>query len=536
VEALLQVSLLDIRDKILGDAVVFALRLPADAPIDPSRAQGVLVLKAADSALLKRLIEVVNTTQQQNGDIAAVEERKFGGDSYFVRKYPAGTERPAEAYASFADGTFALSNSATLIQGVIERKAARPIGSPDAPASLAEVARFQSLDRQLPEPALARLFIDGRLTERLFKQASQQKPSGDDRRVAMIERWLEALQYAGATFSAKDGRVMLHAAHTFEPRKLEQLLGPAAANAPAVLVAPRLDHVPTTALALVSVQLDLASVYQTITRLVPEPDQPRLANFETALRGIFLGQDLGTRILPGLGPRVLALIDEPADWGAANHRSSNKWPFPTVLAVELGGDRDSGTSFDRSAAQGRPSLAAACENAFRTLLAVLALDDKRAGGKSSVVTREVGGLKISTLDPPISFAYTVDPEGHRLVLGTSASAVEQYILAGSDPQAARRFRQLQAGSFADAHSFVCLDLAAAEAMMRKHRNPLTKMIAERDRRPVEAVAGDLDQFLALAHLLDAAFFALRVDRPAATIHETLGVLTRPGEANAATKP
>ena len=51
IEAVLQVSLLDIRDKILGDAVVFALRLPADAPIDPSRAQGVLALKAADPAL-----------------------------------------------------------------------------------------------------------------------------------------------------------------------------------------------------------------------------------------------------------------------------------------------------------------------------------------------------------------------------------------------------------------------------------------------------------------------------------------------------
>ena len=37
IEAVLQVSLTEIRDKVLGDAVVFALRLPADVPFDPAK-------------------------------------------------------------------------------------------------------------------------------------------------------------------------------------------------------------------------------------------------------------------------------------------------------------------------------------------------------------------------------------------------------------------------------------------------------------------------------------------------------------------
>ena len=172
-------------------------------------------------------------------------------------------------------------------------------------------------------------------------------------------------------------------------------------------------------------------------------------------------------------------------------------------------------------------MAAACDNALRTLLAVLALDEKRAQGRSRIVNREVSGMTISTLDPPIPFAYAVDREGHRLILGTSAAAVERYILAGSDPQATARFRQLQAAAFADAQSFLCLDLAAAEAMLRKHRDQFTKMIAARDKRSIEDVSGDLDQFLALAHLFDAAFLTVRVNRASAAIHETLGVLTRP---------
>jgi hypothetical protein len=143
-------------------------------------------------------------------------------------------------------------------------------------------------------------------------------------------------------------------------------------------------------------------------------------------------------------------------------------------------------------------------------------------------------VTISTLDPPISFAYAIDHSGHRLILGTSALAIERYLHAGSDPQAAARFRQLQAAAFADARSFLCLDLAAAETLMRKHRDQFTKMIAARDKRSVDDVSDDLDQFLALAHLFDAAFLTIRVDRASATIHETLGVLARPGEAKAAT--
>lgn len=532
IEAVLQVSLLDIRDKILGDAVVFALRLPAEAPIDPGQAQGVLALKAADPALLKRLIDLVNTTQKQNGDIATIDERKHGDHSYFVREYPAGSERPAEAYVIFADGTFALSNSETLIKGVMERKAARPGASgPSTPASLAEVARFRALERQLPEQALARLFIDARLVERLFKSATQQKPRGEERHIALVERWLDALQYAGATLTARDGRLPLHIAETFDPHKLDELLGRAAMGADSAVVASKLDHVPATTLAVGSIQIDFALLYKTVLQLVPEPDQPRLANFETALSGIFLGEDLRTRILPALGPRVTAYLDAPADFDSGTSPNPGNWPFPTTLAVELGDDPDQKprSPSDRPAAPARATVAAATDNALRTLLAVLALDEKRAQGRSRIIKREVSGITISTLDPPIPFAYALDRSGHRLILGTSAAAVERHILAGSDNTQAARFRQLQAAVFADAQSFLCLDLAAAETLMRKHRDQFTKMIAARDKRSVEDVSGDLDQFLALAHLFDAAFLTLRVDRTSATVHETLGVLARPGE-------
>ena len=331
-----------------------------------------------------------------------------------------------------------------------------------------------------------------------------------------------------------DGRLVLHVVKSFDPRKLDELLGRAAAapdSAPASH--PGSITCPPQRWPLGSIQVDFASLYKTIIQLVPEPDQPRLANFETAVSGIFLGEDLRTRILPEPGLQGHGLSRRTYRLGLGHQ------PGAGPLAVSHGHGGRSGRSEawvvpDQAAAAARVRVAAAFDNALRTLLAVLALDEKRAQGRSRIVKREVSGVTISTLDPPIPFAYAVDRSGHRLILGTSAEAVERYILAGSDPQAAARFRQLQAAAFADAQSFLCLDLAAAESMLRKHRDQFTKMIAARDKRSIEDVSGDLDQFLALAHLFDAAFLTVRVDRASATIHETLGVLTRPGEAKAAT--
>jgi hypothetical protein len=532
IEGAFEVPLTGIRDQVLGDAVVLALRLPSDPPFDPSRARGILALKAGDPALLKRLIDKVNTIQQQNGEIAEVAERVAGDTHYFVRVYPDGSGRLAEAYVLFPDGTFAISNATGLVSDLIGRKTARGGGRTPAPASLAEQPRLQALDRQLPEGALARLFVDARLAERLLKNAPQPKSPGEQRGVALIRRYIEALDFAGAALVARDGRLALHTAETFEPRKFQDLFGRSpAGSSPS---GGQLVRLPSTTLAVGSLDVDLASLHEFLTRLVPEPDQPRLANLETALSGIFLGQDLRTRILPGLGPRILAFVDAPADSDlgtASDSRGAGKWPFPTVLALELGTGGDRPWSTAASTETPRASVAAAVDNAMRTLFAVLTLDEKRAHGRSRIVAREVAGVTVTTLDPPTPLAYAVDRASHRLILGTSPDSIARYLQAGSAPEANARFRRLQAAAFPGAHSFLCVDLAGVEAMAEKHRDRLTKMIARKEGRSADSVSRDLDQAIALAHLFDAAFVTSRIDPASATIHHTLGLLARQAGPN-----
>ena len=70
-----------------------------------------------------RLIRVVNTIQQESGELAGVAERQRNGTTYHVREFPAAANRPPEWYVAYPDGTFAFSNSEAMIQSVIDRKA-----------------------------------------------------------------------------------------------------------------------------------------------------------------------------------------------------------------------------------------------------------------------------------------------------------------------------------------------------------------------------------------------------------------------------
>ena len=194
--------------------------------------------------------------------------------------------------------------------------------------------------------------------------------------------------------------------------------------------------------------------------------------------------------------------------------------FPIVVAIGFSQDAG-GPRTDR------PSLPAAFDNALRTLLAVIALDEKRGLTRSRITTREVAGATVTTLDVPLPFAYAVDPAHGRLVLGTSAVAVARYLESSSNPQAGQRFREFQAAAFPDAETFLCLDLDALTRLANRYRDRLVRNIATRQKRPVAEVDNDLEHVLALARLFRAAFLASRMEPDATAVHRTVGVILHP---------
>jgi hypothetical protein len=529
IEGVLQVSLTEIRDQILGDSVVIALRMPLDEPVDPQRARGIVICKARDRALLQKLVDVVNTTQKGNGELASILDREWHQTRYAVREFPAGSSRPAEAYVTFPDGTFAISNAESLIHDVIDQKTGKLDGAPAGDSSRTASARFRALDRRLPRRALVRLFIDPRMVETLLRNGPQSQSPGHE----LIEKYVGAMQSAGAALVVRDGKIAVQTAEVFENGKFHDLVGNlVGAASPG---AAQLNRLPATTLAVGSLQVDFASTYEALAHRVPEAERTRLANVETILRGILLGQDLRSRILPALGPRILVSVDEPQRWdakGEATGPTAAHWPFPSVLVLELRGETDKRTAGNGSEPV-RPSVSGALENALDTLLAVATLDERRGQGRTRIVSREVAGVVVKSLDPPLPAAFAVDHKGQRLILGTSPDAVERYLAAGSDAEAGARFQRLRDLAFPDARSFLCIDLAAVESMIVRHHDGLAESIATRQGRAREDVAGDLDRLLDLTKLFDAAYLTNRVDEPSATVYHSIGLLARQGASGAA---
>ena len=89
-------------------------------------------------------------------------------------------------------------------------------------------------------------------------------------------------------------------------------------------------------------------------------------------------------------------------------------------------------------------------------------------GPESRIAR-VAGTTVTTLDPPVPFAYAVDRVAPRLILSTSPGAIVRYLESSADPKAGERFGRLRAAAFADAVTYACVDLDAVKNLAGKHR-------------------------------------------------------------------
>jgi hypothetical protein len=560
IEAILGANLIEIRDEIFGDAVALALKLPADAPAEPSRASGLVLLKARDLSLLRRVIRVINTAQEENGELARIAEKERNGTTYHVREFPPGANRQPEWYVTYPDGIFALSNSEALIHAVMDRqrptKASTNIQGANSSArnesypgpmigsGIQSLPRFQAVRRRLPEQAFARIFVDPRPLARLFAASAQPHNAVEGNVLELLKRYIAAVDYAGAAVLWSERSLKLHTVETLDPSRLDPWIVRWAGDARPF--DPILGRLPPTAIGALAMHVDLGALSDVIRTVVSHEDQPKLANFETILTGLLLGQDAKTRVFPGLGPGAIAYLDVPEqileESPKAEPRQSQNLSLPVVLVVGIqsreGEPQPAKAPLSSLSSAGLPnaSTADAVDNALRTFLALLALDQERAQGRAKIATRMVAGVTIYTLDIPTAFAYAIDRNSGRLIASNSADAVARYLEAAANPQAGARIRQFQTADFAGAETFGCIDLETINRLASRHRPRLAQMLVARQGRSIADVERDLTQVLALADLIDYAFVMHRIDPRAIAIERSAGVILRAPQSTPATRP
>ncbi len=216
---------------------------------------------------------------------------------------------------------------------------------------------------------MARLLADPRHFERSAARAESKKaPEG--RLAALLKRYLAAVEYVAATLEWSEASIMVHTVETLDPGALDPWIRRWAGDGRPI--DPALARVPPGALAIACGHVDAVSFFDALSLVAFDHDQAKLANIETALSGFLLGQDLRTKVLPELGPGVIAYVDAPADTvpGApAVAAGGAPWPLGVVVAVSVA---------DTHGSSPPVRVLNAVDNALRTVLALSALDEKRA--------------------------------------------------------------------------------------------------------------------------------------------------------------
>ena len=133
----------------------------------------------------------------------------------------------------------------------------------------------------MPEQSVARLFVEPRQIERLIAASPTPSKAADARIMAMLERYLGAVEYAAASLAWNDTGIVVQTVETLDRSKLDPWLLRWAGNnlRPDVTLA----RVPDTTLASPRATWTLRRFLEAISEIVPEEDQPKLKNLDGRL-------------------------------------------------------------------------------------------------------------------------------------------------------------------------------------------------------------------------------------------------------------
>ena len=279
-----------------------------------------------------------------------------------------------------------------------QNRSRRPLNLARAPLDQRRDGGLVNLPRSGGSPATTagdgtgRLFVDPRAIERLMAAAPPPSKPTDANILALIARYAASVRYAGAALVWGDKSIVVHTVETLEPSKVDPWLVRWAGDTRTTDPAQR--RLPPTAVAVAAGHVDLVAVYNVISQIVPEEDQPKLTNLDIVLTGVLMGQDRAPG--PPARPGIYAYSTrrrQPTKADLAAHR-----PLPTRPGRSPSWWWCPSRKTDRP--ECRPEIPAFesprrlrwrthWKMLFTPQLALTAMDEKRNQGRSRIT--DVGG-------------------------------------------------------------------------------------------------------------------------------------------------
>ena len=463
----LQISAQQLRDDILGDALVLAYR--PGPPESPDKEAVFFLIRARNPRLLADLIERVNTLQKDSGDLKELTEQKYAGHTYHRR-----VEAKGISYYYLQGPIVAFASRAEALHELIDLEGRASVAE-EPP--LARQFRLLGVDKPL-----ASLLVNPRAFDAHFRHKATTASAGQAKALGILMKYWEALEGLGLSVILEKDFEM-----TLTMRARENLLPPAArrffAAAPGASELPR--YFPAHAMLAVSGRADFAAVVEVLGGFLPDDARQAVIKAIDGSVGAIFGREFAKEILPHLGP----------DWGLCVVAPPGGDWFPHVLAalrVQTGRDGDDA---DRKLL-----------NAVNALTALLAFHSN--GGKPGPSQQKL------VVQDKVEVRYLVNdakfPPGFRPAFALKAG----YLVIGNSPDALRRFPSDALGGngrTAGESPFLRLSFREVHRYLSDKRQPISAFAAAKHRISQEEAGRRLDGLLTALALFDSLEISKRAD-------------------------
>jgi len=282
----LQLTVEELRDDILGDAIVYAYR---PGPVGKSDDDaGIFMLKTRDPKALAKLINRFNGVQKESGELKALVEKSAGKLGYFHRDK---TDGAGEFYF-LRGGVFAFSRDELLLKQALALHATPPKVAPFLDA-------YDKL--KLSKVALAAIFNPRSLDAELKARIDGTKDEHGRAFLKQFSRIWSATQSAAIGVElGSDIELSIHA--SFDPKTVPPELKPFLGTPKASSL---WSHIPTDVLFALAGQLDLPRLIDFGQAFLSDPGLKGFRDLLEKQIAPAVGKDVFPELLKSLGP----------DWG-----------------------------------------------------------------------------------------------------------------------------------------------------------------------------------------------------------------------------
>ena len=441
--AILGISTADLRDELLGDAIVLAYQ--PGPPGKPDAESGSILLKARNPEKLRKLIDKFNAAQKDGGELTEVVERTHRERTYQRRVKSNGKSE----YYILEGGLFVFAAQESAITAVIDQQL--------APADNVSRVAKAIADLGVADAFLVCWVNPRRLDAEMLAHAkAAEEPKDRAAREQVRKLWSAVDQFAIYLDVRSDLEIGIAATYRAEAMPPEWKNAFDAAPARSALW----QSIPDDALFAIAGHATANQIIGLMLSFSPEADKlSARKEIEKAL-GAIVGKGKLPAVLSGVGPDI-------AIWAA----KPNKGFFPAIaMAVQVDATD--------------PAVPVAVKKAVDFYAQFAQFEYNRKNDDAiEQIDDKTGGWDVKSFANPKRFPPGVEP---------AYAMKDGYLLFGSSPAVVRSFvAPTKRESATTDVPLVRVSATAVREYLKSHQTPFVQWLSEVQSRPVDELQKEL---------------------------------------------